>query len=179
MLCVSQLNLALLHDISVTWKSKPPREVQTPNQEHHGLIVNISTQSQECKASKCWWSVVGIATDVPDVFMKLHEKTSWRQSKVEFHLIESLFCTPPYVQEMQFGLNAVPLERYRSGLGFLEVGKEDTKPCVTLSTSEWFCIMMDSGGNHNYFYLIIVGQSYNQTVSMNQNFSRERSGELG
>ena len=41
-------------------KSKPA------SQKHHRLFVDICSQSQECKASKCWQSVFGLAADVPN-----------------------------------------------------------------------------------------------------------------
>ena len=73
--CHDQLNFMLRHDVSFMSKFKPA------NQKHYRLFMNVCSQSQELEASKCWQHMFGLATDVPNVSMKLHEAL-WRHHEV-------------------------------------------------------------------------------------------------
>ena len=61
--------------VSIAQKSK------WANPKSLTMFMDIGSHSQDCAALKCWRSVFGPATNVPDVSTKLHE-APWRQCKV-------------------------------------------------------------------------------------------------
>ena len=77
------------HDVSIMWKSKPA------SQRHRRLFVDICLHSQQCDASKCWWSVFGQATDVPNVSV----------SDVSWSFVETLWsCMKSWLNIVHSGL---------------------------------------------------------------------------
>ena len=69
-----------LSDVTSASRGSPNQPIRD-NQKHCSAFLNVASQSENCKPTKCWQCVFRLATDVRNVSMKLQE-AFWRHCKV-------------------------------------------------------------------------------------------------